>query len=147
MALGAWAQSVRDDDKIAEKNRKIAELDSQVSSLKSELTDKIREKDITIAKLESRVNELDKLQKDNLAKADSAADVVKGMERNYRALRGKSEFLERFLTYRNGPSDISKKLFVDHVCALWKQSAEYNIHLYDFKLELNQNQNSVWVVS
>jgi outer membrane murein-binding lipoprotein Lpp len=104
VALGSWVQSARDDDKIAEKNGKIAELNS-------------------------RIDDLGKQQKDDQAKIDGASSAVKAMSRRYNALKGKSDFLEHYLTYVNSPIEASRKVFINYVCALWRQSEEYSIHV------------------
>lgn len=126
VALGAWVQSASDDDKIAQKNSRIAQLENEGAN-------KLREKDNSIVQLQRQNDELN-------AKIGGAQDALKTMNNSYRAIKGKAEFLERFLTYQISPSDISRKLFVDHVCALWKQSQEYDIHLDRAHLDVTPDQ-------
>jgi hypothetical protein len=61
------------------------------------------------------------------------------MELNDRALRGKAEFLDRFLAYELSAQDPAKMLFINHVCALWKQSQELSIHFDKAPLNLSDS--------
>jgi hypothetical protein len=104
-ALGGWAQSAHDDDKLAEKNATIQDLKTH--------------------------------QSQDTANVDAARNTLKAMEASDRALRGKAEFLERFLAYKLNGADTTKNLFINHVCALWKQSQELSIHLDKAPLNLS----------
>src|SRR5260221_434871 len=65
VAIGSWAQSAHDDDKIAEKNATIQELRTRSAQ--------------------------------DTADVEAARNALRAMELNDRALRGKAEFLDRFL--------------------------------------------------
>jgi len=120
--IGALVQSVHDEEKVAQKDRTISELTDQKNSTVAELKDRERQA-------------LDR-ERQATANVEGVTSVLANMQARERALKGKAEFLERFLTYRLQPSDLSKKLFVDHVCALWRQSQELSIHVEFGRLDV-----------
>lgn len=60
--------------------------------------DKISDKNRNIASLEARATQA-------AANVEGAQAALAKMEANYRALKGKAEILERFLTYRKRPRE------------------------------------------
>jgi len=113
--LGAWVQSARGQGKL-------------------------NEKEITIFDLKREKGEVETQRDAAKRSLEWAVDAVKAAARERQALAGKSEFLERWITYINAPNDVSRKLFVDHVCALWKNSQDYNIAVDRAGLQLTDVQ-------
>jgi hypothetical protein len=111
IGVGAWVQSARDD---AEKSRVISGLDGRINTINGQLEEAHRN-------------------------FDGATDAIKSLALERHALEGKTEFLERFLRYKIAASDQSKKLFVDHVCVLWKDSEEYRVHISN-TIEITDDQ-------
>lgn len=115
VALGGWVQASRDDDKIAEKNRTISRLSAEKNTATGQLNDAQR----------------------NLA---SVTAMLKQSASDQDALAGKAEFLERFLSYELAPESVSRKLFVDYVCALWKQSERHRVQIDRSPLHITDDQ-------
>src|SRR5581483_5338231 len=91
---------------------------------------KIAEKNATIQEQKNKSDQ-------DTANVEAARNALRAMEAGERALKGKVEFLDRFLAYRLNAQDPTKSLFVNHVCALWKQSQELAIHLDKAPLRLS----------
>jgi hypothetical protein len=102
IAIGGWAQSLRDEAKNAALAASLANATLDLDNAKVQFS--------------------------------AAANTQK-------ALMSKAEFLERFLTYRNAPDDaMSRSLFVNYVCALWKESEERNVRIDSTPLRLSSEQ-------
>ncbi|MGJ4961339.1 hypothetical protein [Bradyrhizobium sp. HKCCYLRH3061] len=93
--------------------------------------EKIAEKNALIQDLKSRSGQ-------DTANVEAARSSLKIMQANVRALRGKAEFLDRFLAYELSARDPAKQLFINYVCALWKQSQELSIHIDRAPLNLSE---------
>jgi hypothetical protein len=115
IGIGAWVQSARDEDKVADKNRVISDLGGKINTINGQLE-------------EARRN------------FDGATDAIKSAARERQALEGKASFLERFLSYKVAPSGQSGKLFIDHVCALWKNSEDRSVHWSYGGLNVTEDQ-------
>jgi hypothetical protein len=125
-AVGALIQSVHDEEKAAEKDRIVAELKNRAVE---ELIDKNR-----------ALSELAGKERKANANVEGAKNALAQMEAADHALKGKAEFLERYLTYNLDRGGSSKNLFIDHVCALWMQAQEYNIRVGQGRLEVSNSQ-------
>jgi hypothetical protein len=93
-----------------EKNLSIANATSKYDQLKVDTDSKINQ-------LNAKLSEADR-------NFSGATDAIKNIARERMAIEAKAEFLEKFLTYRNAPGDVSRKLFENYVCALWKNAEE-----------------------
>jgi len=80
------------------------------------------EKNREIGTLKLSVSEKDRL----VAAAVSQANLVTGAND---LARVKIAFLHQFVTYFQAPGKLSKNLFVDMVCSMWKDSASRNVHV------------------
>lgn len=69
---------------------------------------------------------------------EKATKFIKGDGHQYQQLAAKSEFLERYLAYKIAPGDLPKKLFADHVCALWRRAAQYAVGAQLGSLDLEE---------
>ncbi|MBT0094576.1 hypothetical protein [Vibrio alginolyticus] len=56
-----------------------------------------------------------------------------------RALDSQSRFLSQYITYLSTPSDQSKKLFVDLVCAMWREDQKNRVSFERERLNLTTN--------
>jgi hypothetical protein len=124
--VGAYFQEARDDDKIMEKNIKLSNITTELAQLKTSN--------------DAKINELNGKLEQYSANFDAVTDAIKNSARNLIALKSKEEFLERFLSYKIAPGDDSKKLFVDYVCALWKQSQDMNVRVDSQPLNISPEQ-------
>ena len=127
VGVGAWVQSARDDDKIMEKNLEIANSSSKYDQLKVETDNKTNQLNTKLLEAERNFN--------------GATDEINEIGRARLALETKSEFLERFLSYRNAPYDnIPRKLFEDYVCALWKHAEERRVQVESRPVNISPDQ-------
>jgi hypothetical protein len=89
---------------------------------------------------DNKMNQLNAKSTEAGRNFNSVTNAIKEIGRERAALETKSEFLERFLTYRNAPGDVSRKLFVDYVCALWKNSEERRVQVDSSPLNISAEQ-------
>lgn len=106
--LGAFIQSSRDDGKVNELTAKQATANL--------------EKDHTIADLETKNSDLKRT-------IDTLKGALESALNQKESLDGKAEFLNRYLSYVQGPNGVSKKLLVDVVCLMWKETQKRRIQI------------------
>lgn len=94
---------------------------------------KLREKDTVISNLNRRISAIEKERDEARRNFDEAT-------RTLQQVAGKAVFLDRWLSYKNVPGDISRKLFVDHLCDLWKRSREYSIRVTSGPIDITPDQ-------
>jgi hypothetical protein len=83
--------------------------------------------------------------KRQLATADERLNSVVSMlndeNKRERSILSKSEFLERFLSYKLAPdSPAAKDTFVGYVCALWKNSEQKNVQVDEKPMDLSPDK-------
>lgn len=96
--------------------------DAEIAALTSTLSTTRLEKDQTIANLHTKNGELNRVVE---ALKGTLSSTLTGKE----LFEGKAEFLNRYVAYVQTKNDVSKKLLVDVVCSMWKETQKRRIQV------------------
>jgi hypothetical protein len=96
--------------------------------------------DREIANLDAKNHSLSE-QIENLKRAlDAAGEMARNSNVNTQVLEGEIEFLNRFVSYIRSPNEVSKTLFINMVCAMWREAETRRVHIDRAPLALSSTQ-------
>jgi hypothetical protein len=85
---------------------------------------------------DSKITEISAENRTLKSGIETLSSALSTAQKTQELLEGKAEFQNRYLTYLIAPSSaVSDKLFVDFVCALWKQSQKHRLQTERKRLE------------
>jgi hypothetical protein len=104
VALGMFVQSGRDDAQAEIQARALSDANSKNNELSGQVTDLKR-------------------GLGGVGEALETSDIQR------QSLEGEVEFLNRYVSYLSAPGDVSKALFINLVCAMWKESEKRQVQI------------------
>jgi hypothetical protein len=115
VTLGGFIQKAQGDAQAAVLERAISDVNTKNNSLSTEIGDLKRG-------------------------LDTLGKMLRNSESNEQSLKGEVEFLNRYLSYQIRPNDASKALFVNMVCAMWRESARRRVRIDHVPLRITSDQ-------
>lgn len=90
----------------------------------------------SLSSLQTQNSKLSQQVEDLTKSIEAAGRSVNNQRAQVQALEGEVEFLNRYLSYKIAPSPASRAVFVNFVCAMWRQNQQRRVRVDQAPLDL-----------